>query len=368
MSDEQSHEAEAEAEDDLVVEHSGFEQVPALLYRDVEVSDGAVRMYCILSDRGATGSNSVPKRAKLAKLIGKSLRTVDGRIDELEARGWLLVTPRFRDDEPGMTTNLYRLLKTPIRSEDDPRLLRHKRAVAVFEEEMEARIETNRRRKLGQDPTNSADPSQDSAPPLPPAETPGPLAENCEGPLAESCEGGAQNPAGDPSQKTAPQEPDLCFDQTFGVYPTPAAVAATSEDAPASGALFDPPPDEPTPPAPAATFEDFYGRYPNRKAPGDAAKAWRQVTKAGATPAEIMTGVDAYLAYLEKNPDKRAFMKYPATWLRAKCWLDEYPDVPAPAARRDEVARRSMVKGWMEQAERIDAAVEQRRSSMGGAW
>lgn len=65
----------------------------------------------------------------------------------------------------------------------------------------------------------------------------------------------------------------------------------------------------------------FYAAYPRHDAPDDAFKAWRQVIKAGAKPADIMAGLARY-----QFPTDRQFIKLPASWLRAGCWKsDEFP-------------------------------------------
>lgn len=62
----------------------------------------------------------------------------------------------------------------------------------------------------------------------------------------------------------------------------------------------------------------FYRAYPRHDAPDDAFKAWQQVTKAGAKPADIMAGLARY--QFSADPQ---FVKLPASWLRAGCWKSE---------------------------------------------
>ena len=71
-------------------------------------------------------------------------------------------------------------------------------------------------------------------------------------------------------------------------------------------------------------FREFYAFYPRHKAPKDARKAFGAALKETGFD-QIMEGVDAYIADCQRRhapPDK---IKYPATWLRAGCWMDE-PD------------------------------------------
>lgn len=76
----------------------------------------------------------------------------------------------------------------------------------------------------------------------------------------------------------------------------------------------------------------FYAAYPRHDAPDDAAKAWRQVTAAGAKPADIMAGLARY-----KFSDDPKYIKLPASWLRAGCWKSEA--VTPPAERWEDPAR-----------------------------
>ena len=71
-------------------------------------------------------------------------------------------------------------------------------------------------------------------------------------------------------------------------------------------------------------FDVFWSIYPKKKSKGDAEKAWGQV----------VTNKEIYEAILKKIPllkntedwqkENGQFIPYPATWLRAKGWEDEY--------------------------------------------
>lgn len=76
----------------------------------------------------------------------------------------------------------------------------------------------------------------------------------------------------------------------------------------------------------------FYAAYPRHDAPDDAAKAWRQVTAAGANPADIMAGLARY-----KFSDEPKYIKLPASWLRAGCWKSEA--LPPLAERWEDPSR-----------------------------
>ena len=124
---------------------SSFDQVPTAVWLHDACSPGAVVMYLALR-RYLTMSKgkALPSRTSLAIDLGvKSLRSVDARINELVAAGWLLVTPRIRTDGKGQSSNLYHLLWNPIDSATDPRLVDHKRRVAEFDSWMTKRQRTN---------------------------------------------------------------------------------------------------------------------------------------------------------------------------------------------------------------------------------
>lgn len=95
----------------------------------------------------------------------------------------------------------------------------------------------------------------------------------------------------------------------------------------------------PQPPRGPKVMEDdpecraFYAAYPRHDAPDDAFKAWKQVTRAGAKPSDIMAGLARY-----PFPVDRQFIKLPASWLRAGCWkADDEGTLPLGAAFREPV-------------------------------
>lgn len=80
-----------------------------------------------------------------------------------------------------------------------------------------------------------------------------------------------------------------------------------------------------------AGFEKWYGRYPRKKARQDALKAWRQTFGARPPLDAMLKALDqAMREWAGRSPEH---VPYPATYLRAHCWLDE-PDAKcvAPAA------------------------------------
>jgi hypothetical protein len=84
---------------------------------------------------------------------------------------------------------------------------------------------------------------------------------------------------------------------------------------------------------PAARFEEWYRHYPLHKARGEGEKAYIAAVRAGADPDDLIAGAIRY----QRDPKVlRGYIKNPATWLRAKCWLDEPEPEPSP---QPEVAR-----------------------------
>lgn len=87
-----------------------FAQVPLELLGDPHVSDGAVRLWAILSGAYADYSTgeAFPSRNTLAGILGVSVRTVVRYVTQLETAGWLEVVRR-RTANGDWTSNLYRL-------------------------------------------------------------------------------------------------------------------------------------------------------------------------------------------------------------------------------------------------------------------
>jgi hypothetical protein len=91
----------------LVSSRPRFAPIPERLLLDREVSDGAVRLWGIL-DRVAARHRLWPGREYLAERLGVSTDTVDRRVGQLRAGGWLEVRRRGQG-----RTNLYSLVDRP---------------------------------------------------------------------------------------------------------------------------------------------------------------------------------------------------------------------------------------------------------------
>ncbi|HET9653827.1 MAG TPA: hypothetical protein VFP72_00600, partial [Kineosporiaceae bacterium] len=134
-------------EDTLEVEEPGnWDKIPtAVWHGKTGCSPGGVVAYLALRRR-ATMRRRRPdcRRSTLAEDMDITVRAVDGRLDELIERGWLLITPRFRrTGDGGQMSNRYQLLWDPITSVDDQRLQEHLARVADFNDWMEEQQKKN---------------------------------------------------------------------------------------------------------------------------------------------------------------------------------------------------------------------------------
>lgn len=90
------------------------------------------------------------------------------------------------------------------------------------------------------------------------------------------------------------------------------------------------PPSEPTQNRPSTDlFDDFWSTYPKRTAKGAARRAWEKAVKR-AEPAVIIAGAARYRDDPQRNP---IYTAYPATWLNAERWEDEFEVLAAAPDR-----------------------------------
>lgn len=80
-------------------------------------------------------------------------------------------------------------------------------------------------------------------------------------------------------------------------------------------------------------FDEFWSLYPKRVAKGDAIRAWKRWRKAG-VPGDVIHRCAARFAKgcAEADTDRR-FIPYPATWLNQMPWEDEVPSEPPETDR-----------------------------------
>ena len=144
-----SHKASDFDDGELLAEDPGndWEQVPHGLMDDPRVTVGGYKIWSRIRRYGRKDGRRIPSRKELAEAEGKSTGTIDNWISNLIETGWLLVTPQFRRDKPGQTSNRYTLLYKPITSVDDPRAVAHRQAVDAFKRDLAGRMETNKAKR-----------------------------------------------------------------------------------------------------------------------------------------------------------------------------------------------------------------------------
>jgi len=80
------------------------------------------------------------------------------------------------------------------------------------------------------------------------------------------------------------------------------------------------------PPISPPGFQEFYSRYPRKKAPAAATRAWRLAVKK-ASPEALLAALTRQLPELTRRPVDR--VPYPATWLNGEHWRNEPDDAPS---------------------------------------
>jgi Helix-turn-helix domain len=241
-----------------------------------------------IADRAHEDGVAWPSNAELKRMTGLGERAVQTAVIELARSKELQV--QYQQGPGGV--NRYRVsmqvkARTPAKSAPPPQTLRPAESAPP----QDVRDESSQ--VDPQDPANFA-PPQDLRPPAESA--PGTLTNTFTNSPTESSRGGVGGQAlfGN-GQPTPPKRPARRRKQ----------------------------------PAPSANFERWYAAYPVHKARGDAEKAWQsEVADPGV---DVETVVAAALRYREDSQVRRGFGKYPAGWLRAKCWLDE----PGPGPQAD---------------------------------
>jgi hypothetical protein len=90
-------------------------------------------------------------------------------------------------------------------------------------------------------------------------------------------------------------------------------------------------------------FKEWWSLYPNRKSKGAARTVYEGIiNKKKATVEQLKLGAMRYAASVTDRESK--FIKYPATWLRGECWLDEPDKQPAGTDTQPSIA--SGGNGW----------------------
>lgn len=80
-----------------VVNEDRYAPIPEALLYDPEISADAVRVYGVLRRHGDDPKNCYPGQGRIARLIGRSPRSINGWLRQLEDAGWIERTIRFSD-------------------------------------------------------------------------------------------------------------------------------------------------------------------------------------------------------------------------------------------------------------------------------
>lgn len=82
----------------------------------------------------------------------------------------------------------------------------------------------------------------------------------------------------------------------------------------------------------AAAFEIFYKAYPNKKNKPKARERWQKMKVTPELFAAIMTGLERAKNSQEWTKDDSRYIPYPATWLNAEGWANDYKPLRQTAA------------------------------------
>jgi len=77
-------------------------------------------------------------------------------------------------------------------------------------------------------------------------------------------------------------------------------------------------------------FEEFWREYPKKKSMGDAEKAWAKIKPSEHLRGVILSAVRRAKTSEEWLKEAGRYIPYPATWLNAKGWEDEYTTSQKP--------------------------------------
>lgn len=98
---------------------------------------------------------------------------------------------------------------------------------------------------------------------------------------------------------------------------------------------------ENSPPPPSGgrvvVFEKFWKAYPKKFSKGQAEKVWKTLNPNEQLTETILQAVERAKKSEKWRKDNGDFIPYPATWLRAKGWEDEYPELRPPTLPRPPI-------------------------------
>ncbi len=86
-------------------------------------------------------------------------------------------------------------------------------------------------------------------------------------------------------------------------------------------------------------FDEFWAQYPKKRSKGQAEKTWVKLKPDEQLFEAIMAGLERAKTSVDWQKDSGQYIPYPATWLNAKGWEDEYPQQGGGTSGRDHVNR-----------------------------
>jgi post-segregation antitoxin (ccd killing protein) len=78
------------------------------------------------------------------------------------------------------------------------------------------------------------------------------------------------------------------------------------------------------------TFNSFWGKYPRKVSRGNAEDAWKSLNPSASLVTSILAALENAQHTEQWSMENGKYIPYPASWLRAKGWLDDY-SIPACA-------------------------------------
>lgn len=90
------------------------------------------------------------------------------------------------------------------------------------------------------------------------------------------------------------------------------------------------------------TFDIFWKAYPKKKSKGQAEKAWEKIKPSEQLLETMLSTIETAKTSKEWAKDNGEFIPYPATWLNAKGWEDEYTlsEAKDPEAEKEDLKRK----------------------------
>lgn len=74
----------------------------------------------------------------------------------------------------------------------------------------------------------------------------------------------------------------------------------------------------------AERFDQFWAAYPKKRSKGQAEKAWAKIKPNEQLLGQMLDAIERAKTSVDWTRDSGKYMPYPATWLNAKGWEDEY--------------------------------------------